>query len=526
LPEGHKLALGRDIGSISFVLIDSDTVPDQKDPWVAFNRQKALATPSKGAVSDLWIASWDGTQQQLVIAGRSDRWGWIPAGASFFTMVDEREVTSGGAGGGLVESVGTLVRIDSHYQPNVRFENVSTFALSGYDNRLLYRQVPADDTPGLFLWDGQDSLRLGDVANLNLLEMQVAGSGVAYFVLGTDRVLSRLDKLTDTKQDLHANVSRFQVSPDEKYVALSLSTAGTNTTVVLDVQAGKDMPLARPNPGWLGFTDPSVNQFTYSQSAGAGAPAEYHTLDLASGIDTTLVLPAPLIDLAQTMARPQSDEVLYLDTQGHGVFFGPDQQVRRAVLQFGGKEPVSMVSPRFSGDGRYLIYIDPQLPTELDPDLHGPLMVQDSELLLPPRQLSTPGMSVRPGNFFFIDGPTTDAGISHILVFWASIVRGSADLFFANHETGELKVVATSIGSVTVDSQRIFGTIHVSSQDAVGDLVVSDVQDNGGRTLAHAVSEYTQWSGLVAYVVRGRTPSDHDGLWGSTVAPPSQDGGR
>jgi len=216
LPEGHKLALGRDIGSISFVLIDSDTVPDQKDPWVAFNRQKALATPSKGAVSDLWIASWDGTQQQLVIAGRSDRWGWIPAGASFFTMVDEREVTSGGAGGGLVESVGTLVRIDSHYQPNVRFENVSTFALSGYDNRLLYRQVPADDTPGLFLWDGQDSLRLGDVANLNLLDMQVAGSGVAYFVLGTDRVLSRLDKLTDTKQDLHANVSRFQVSPDEK----------------------------------------------------------------------------------------------------------------------------------------------------------------------------------------------------------------------------------------------------------------------------------------------------------------------
>jgi hypothetical protein len=88
-------------------------------------------------------------------------------------------------------------------------------------------------------------------------DMQITDSGMAYFVLGSDRVLSRLDKLTDTKQDLHPNVSRFLLRGDEKYAALSLSTAGTSTTVVFDVHSGKDIPLARPNPCcWLGFAGP------------------------------------------------------------------------------------------------------------------------------------------------------------------------------------------------------------------------------------------------------------------------------
>jgi hypothetical protein len=153
-------------------------------------------------------------------------------------------------------------------------------------------------------------------------------------------------------------------------------------------------------------------------------------------------------------------------------------------------------------------------------------MVQDSGLLQPPRQLSTPGMTVQASDVpFFISGPTTDAGASVILVFWANIVRDSSDLYFADYETGALKVVASAIGSVTVDAQHIFGTVNVSAQDETGDLVVKDVEDSGGRTIAQAVTEATQWSGLVAYVVRGRVSSDHDGLWATTLAPPGQDGG-
>jgi hypothetical protein len=539
-PEGIKLASGRDIGSIGFVAIEGQH-------WVAFNRRKAPATPGKGAVSDLWIAgpmeasandgadggAEAGTQQRLVIADRSDRWGSVGAGGSLFTMVKEQQVASGGQ----VETVGTLVRIDPNFQPNVTFENVSTFTLDRYfDNRLFFRQVPADNqTPGLFLWDGENQLRLGDVARVNDYDVQITDSGMAYFVLGSDRTLSRLGKLTDAKQDLHPNVSQFQLRGDEKYAVLSLMNAGTSTTVVLDVQAGNDIHLARPNPCcWLGFADP--DRFTYAERASADAPAEYHSLDLVSGIDTTLVLPAPLVDMVPYLERPSSDEVLLLDSQGHGVFFGKnDRQARRTVMRVDPATqqlvPARMLSPGFSRDGQYLLYIDPQPLTTSEPDPHGPLLVQDvgyvdQPLDHPPRQLSTPGMSVFERDFFFIDGPTTDAGPSVILVFWANIVRSSSDLYFANHETGDLKVVGSAIGSVSVDPQWIFGTVNESAQDGTGDLVVQDVEDTGGRTIAHAVTEATQNSGWVAYVVRGRVSNDHDGLWGTTLRQPGQDGGQ
>ncbi len=559
-PEGIKLAPGRDIGSISFVTIDGRA-------WLAFNRIKSPATPSKGSVSDLWIAGpmgaspdagadggaedadggvGAGPQQRLVIADRSDRWGSMGAGESLFTMVKEQQVASGGDGKGQLESVGTLVRIDSNFQPQETFENVSTFTTDGnFDNRLLFRQVPTDnETPGLFLWDGENRLRLGDVASASLLDMQIADSGMAYFVLGTDQVLSRLGKLTDTKQDLHANVSRFLLSNDEKYATLSLLKSGTSTTVVLDVQAGKDLPLARPNPCcWLGFSPQDhPNLFTYAQSASANAPAEYHILDLASGGDATLVLPAPLVDMVPIMDRPNSDESLYLDSQGHGVFFGKnDHQARRTVMRVDPATqqvvPARMLSSGFSPDGQYLLYIDPQPLTVAEPDPHGPLLVQDvgfvdQPLDHPALQISSPGMSVGSGDYFFIAGPATDAGPSVILVFWASVVRDSSDLYFANHETGELKVVASSIGSVSVGAQRLVGTVNVSAQDGTGDLIVQDVEDSEGRTLAQTVTDFTQGSdpqtkaGLVAYVVRGRVSNDHDGLWGTTLTPPAQDGGQ
>ena len=96
------------------------------------------------------------------------------------------------------------------------------------------------------------------------------------------------------------------------------------------------------------------------------------------------------------------------------MFFGQnDQKVRRVV-------PVTMLTPRFSPDGQYLLYVDPRPATEADPYPHGPLMVQDSELVNPPRQLSTPGMTVQAAggpSFFPIDGPSTDGGASYHLRF-------------------------------------------------------------------------------------------------------------
>jgi len=538
LPEGTKLFAGRDISGLAFVTLDDDTVPNKKVPWVAFNRRKAPATPTAGAVSDLWIASVDGTQQRLVVASRSDRWSPSWSGGSLFTMVDERQITSGA---GQSETVGALVRINSHFQPNLRFESISTFLVNGQDDsHLAFRQVPVDsEIPGLFLWDGQDQRRLGDSPSSGSFNVQFAGSGAVYFV-GDDGYLSRLGSFPDTIQALHSNVNRFNFRNDEKYIALSYSDAGASKAVVLDTQSGNDIPLGRPNPCcWLGFADP--NLFTYSQSAIGGAPAEYHTLDLTTGLDTTMVLPTPLVDLTTFLPRPEGDEIVYLDSQSHGVVYGQsDRQARRTVMkldQSGTPVPALLLSPQFTQDGKYILYIDPQPTTVAQPYPHGPLMIQEADFTDQPtshprRQLSTDGMSVRQGAFFFIDGPSTDAGVSRILVFWASLVRSAEDVYFANIETGDLQVVANAIGSVEVDSQEIFGTVNVSAQDMVGDLVVKDVQDSGGRTIAHAVSEATRWADpdaqvvRVAYVVRGRVSSDHDGLWCTTQSPPNQDGGQ
>jgi hypothetical protein len=523
-PEGHKLFSGRNIGGIGFVSLADETDPNTQVTWVSFNQRTAPAVPPKGAVSDLWLASWDGTQQRQVVQNLSSNWGLAGTGGSLFAMVDEQQV---GSGAGQGEWVATLVRIDSYYHANLRFENLSTFTLGPSDSRLLYRKVPGgNETPGLFLWDEvQGEFRLGDLAQVYQFDAQIAGSGAVYFVMGSDQVLSRLGSPTGTKEDLHAHVNSFSLRYDEKYAALSLSTG---TTVVLDLQSGKDIPLALPNPcGGLGFADP--NLATYQQCAVAGAPAELHALDLTTGTDTFVTLPAPLVNLAGSPTpRPQSDETLYLDSQGHGVFVGQnDQKVRRVV-------PVPMLFPQFSSDGQYLLYVDQRPATQADPYPHGPLMVQDSDLVNPPRQLSTPGMTLeadRP-SFFPIDAPSIDGGPSYSFVFWGYLVRGDYDLYFANHETGELKVVARSIGNVSVDSQRIFGTVNESAQDLVGDLVVQDVRDSGGRTLAHAVGEATAWSEpntqktLVGYVVRGRVASDHDGLWGTFMDLPGQDGGH
>jgi hypothetical protein len=111
-------------------------------------------------------------------------------------------------------------------------------------------------------------------------------------------------------------------------------------------------------------------------------------------------------------------------------------------------------------------------------------------------------------------------------VFWGYIVRASADLYFANWETGEIHIVAGGIGNVVVDGQRIFGTIGVSAQDAVGDLVVQDAWTQKGRVLSHAVADFSAGYGLMTYLVRGRTSSDHDGMWVTTMEPPNQDGGQ
>lgn len=548
MPEGTNIVPERDVGSIGFLGKDGT-------PWgITYSQRIAPATPDKGAVSDIWVAplpeEFTNTlpgyvrpvdlpvnQPLRVASNRSDVWSPVGVGGSVFIMVDERQVTSGGLGGGQTERVGTLQRINTaRYETNLRFENISSFQVQS-ENRMLFRQVPTDATPGIFLWDGTNQRRLGDVATPGQLDMQFGGSGKAYFVLGNDRLLSRLGAVNEPVEDLYVGVGRYSLRGDEKYAIMSANKEGKTVTFALDLTTGKEIPFARPNPCcWMWW---SGDKFLYSQSAGANAPAEFHTVDVVTEVETCLSLPESLSDLADFKGRENSDEVLYLDSQGHDVFFGPDQKPRRTVLKPGTDLPASMLTPSFSRDGKYLLYIDGRPPTDAIPYAHGPLLVQPVDLSEPPRTLTPPGMSVMGNSYFFISGPSEPiqgpngpltAPNEPILVFWASVVRSATDLFFANHVTGDLKVVSGAIGNVVVDSQRVFGTVRMSAQDVVGDLTVWNVPTQTGRVISMSVPQYefTSDSGLVGYLVRGRTASDHDGIWVTTMKDPrdNQDGGR
>jgi hypothetical protein len=551
-PEGTRVVPGRDVGTIGFLSKDNT-------PWgITYSQRIAPAMPNKGAVSDIWVAPLPEeftstlpgyqkpvdlpvTQPVRIASNRSDTWGVGGASNSVFLMVDERVVASGGAGNGQQEHVATLQRLStSTYQSDLRFEDISTYQVFN-ENRILFRRVSADQTPGMYLWDGAKERRLGDVANPGDLDVRFGGSGKAYFILGSERVLSRLGALNEPAEDVYVGVLRYMLRGDERFAIMVANKAGKTVTFALDLTTGKETPFARPNPCcWLGWDG---DNFRYSQSAGVNTPAEYHEVDVTTGVETCLTLPSSLSDLADFKPRGGgSDEVLYLDSQGHGVFFGPDQQPRRTVLKPGTDLPASMLSPKFSPDGKYLLYVDPQLPTDMDPYSHGPLLIQPADLSEPPRALTTPGMSVQENSYFFISGPADPiqgpngpltAPNEPVLVFWAYVTRSATDLFFANHVTGDLKVVTGAIGNVIVDSQRVFGTVHMSAQDVVGDLTVWNVPTHKGRVISHAVPQYEFASepstfGLVGYLVRGRTDSDRDGIWVTTMRDPHdpQDGGQ
>jgi hypothetical protein len=87
----------------------------------------------------------------------------------------------------------------------------------------------------------------------------------------------------------------------------------------------------------------------------------------------------------------------------------------------------------YTEDGRYLIYIDPQTQQPLE----GLLMVQDADFRDPPRQINPESSLVPDNGYFFVPD-----GARRILVFWGHIGRNASDLFFSNHETGDIRNVA------------------------------------------------------------------------------------
>jgi hypothetical protein len=486
--DGRQLFAGRNVERPGFVSID-------KVAYVTFQERTATAVPPRSAVYNLWIVGYETGDKRLLLAGVADRDSWRPQSDSKgvrYVMVDEHFV-DGGSMVGAPAAVATLVRLDLTHGELERIPDVSTFSVSP-TGQFFYRAVTAGSRlPELHLRTTQGADRpLGPSAGA----AQIVGPDRLYFVAGEDRVLSRIASADAPVEAIQPKVSRFLLSDDERWVVTQTSDQGKALTVALELPTGRKRVLPGVNPCcWMGFNGA---EFVYSESAAGAAQGTLHAFDVTSGADRAITLPQGLSDVSSIIGRPMSDDSLYIDSQGRLALVSNENPSAGRVLD------IRPVSPAFSEDGRYLVYVDP------DPQAmgEGRLMVQDGEFTRPPRLLSPAGSLVPPGGYFFIPD-----GERRILVFWAHFGRNASDLYFGNHESGETRIVAEGISEVTVTARRVFGIVRVSEQDLVGELVNKDLIMNQETVLAHSVSDASVWGTRVAFVIRERIPTVNDGLW-------------
>lgn len=533
-PTGTHLFHSLNLESPSFV-----KVGDQF--FVRFRERIAPATTQKAAVYDLWLSSLDGTTQRKFVENWSTRWPEQEDSGGHYFMANERTLSS--SGGAAV--VGTWIRLGASFEEELRIEEISTVSpfsaplswiyenpdprqsCPGFPDRhdncpqAVFQRPPGAGRsyPTLYLWDGRYEMPIG--LDSGGFQNQIRGNGSIYCILGDKRTLSRLSRPSNKLDSLRDNVSSFLVSGDERYVALSVTDDNKSKTVVRDLQTGVERTPMRPNPsGWGGFQGSS---FAYAQNATSAAQAELHSLDLVSGDDTFVVLPKPLVNQTAQPERPGSDEVLRIDSLGHGVFTGKNDLIARRVLL--GPLLVPSFPPE---DGKYLIHVLRATSTLYDTDPQGALMFQDAESPETDTMVSPAGLILNTSNgapYFFLpkDSP-------RILAFWAHLGRASSDLYFADWHAGELptnlRLVAQSIMSVSVSEHSLFGILNVSQQDGVGDLVYRDLDKGTDVRYAQAVADAAQLAGddlstsWAAYIVRGRADSDRSGLWITPLAPP------
>jgi hypothetical protein len=487
--EGRHLFEGRNVEKPSFVGID-------KVAYVMFQERTATALPPRSAVYNLWLVNYETGERRLVLSNVADRDSWRPQADTKglrYIMVDEHLV-DGGSAVGVPTPAGTLVRLDLLKGELERIPEVSTFAVNP-TGQFFYRTV----TPGGRL----PELRLRTVAGSDRVlgpsagAAQIVAPDRMYFVAGEDRVLSRINGAEAPVEPIHERVSRFLLSADEKWVVMQTSDQDKKAqTVALELATGTQRILPGVNPCcWMGFDG---REFIYSESAANGMQGKLHAFNVTTGADRVVTLPQGLSDVSSIIGRPMSDDALFVDSQGRMAFVSNENPSAGKVLD------IRPVSPAFSDDGRFLVYVEP------DPDQmgEGRLMVQDGDFAQPPRLFSPPGSLVPPGGYFFIAD-----GERRILVFWAHFGRNASDLYFGNHETGESRIVAEGISEVTVTARRVFGIVRVSEQDLVGELVNKDLVMDKETVLAHSVSDATVWGTRVAFVIRERIGTANDGLW-------------
>jgi hypothetical protein len=443
-----------------------------------------------------------GSEARPILENIAERDGWHPQGDGaglVYYMVDARRLDGGPPGS--PTAAGTLARLDLGSGVLDRIPDVSSFSVSrrrGTTELTYRRPVEGSRLTELRFRSYGRSEVLDRPLGPSSGSIQFVGPGHLYFVTGDDRTLARITSADSPVEPLRRQVSNFVAT--ETWVALQVTEEGkrTPTHLLFDPRDGNERRLPGDNICcWVGF---SGGQFVYSEAASGDLPGRLHLYDVESGDDEVVALPASLANVARIIRRPRSgSDMLLVDDRGRGAMF--------RVGDGGWVRPIDGVTGAisFTEDGRFLLFIDQVDPPE------GRLMIQDAELERPPRRLSPPDSLASPGYFFVSDGAR------RILVFSARYGRGSSDLYYANHETGESRVVAEGILDVIARPWHLIGIVRLSQQDLVGDLVHRDLTRDDEVVLAHRVSDVALLESdrelRAAFVLRDRTATGRDGLW-------------
>jgi hypothetical protein len=491
--DGRRLVASRGIERPAFETVDEAA-------FILYDVRRAPVQPGRGGVTDVHVVSWDTGEERLLVAGRSDTPGWSHrderTGIRYF-MIDERRPTDGGAG-----TVATLVRVSLAAGVLERVEEVASFTPMGGDRFMYNRPVPGSPLKELHLRvpSGEDRL-VGRPTG----QVQYLRDDRIYFVGGEDRSWL-LYRGPDRPPDrLRGGVSRFLLKGDETLAVLVVTEMGRPQTSLFDMATRTERKLPVTNPCcWLRFDG---NTFVFGESANpaAGAPAKLHFYDTVKEEDRVVAMPEGLSDVTGfgSLRPGHPAEIYYFDSR------------RRIAIQRPGADPPFRLLPmrplhyRFTDKGDWFLFIEPDSEAPPPGEMPaGRLMVVDGDFATAPRQLSPPGALVPANGFFFIDGPDP-------IVFWAHYGRGASDLFFADHASGRVRVVAQGISEVTVTPREIFGIVRVSLQDLTGDLVRRNTLTGTESRIEASVSDFAvTHGGRLAVVIRERAASpDRDGLW-------------
>lgn len=500
--EGKQLFAGRDIENMSFLEVNGKNS-------VLFETRVSLPSATAGGVVDMWIVPLNGSipaKRFFLNRVEADSWSSLSLGGDvpqFWVARNERTVSVAQRSVRITDAV--RVDVDGNVLEQIR--DVTQFSLLPRGLKSFRRPLANGKGLGYHL-RGEDGVEriLDDLTG----PVMPNGSGF-FYVGGPELTLFWVPNLSAPAEPLRAGVTRNRFLSDSQ-VILTVPEDGKPVDVLFDLNRKTERKL----PGariccWLETSPKNRDVWRYAEARSGAAAAIYHEYNIKSAEHMSRPLPAPLADLIRILPRPQSEVSLLFDSAGNVAVDDPRNEPR--VTPNALKAP----SPRFSDDGRFLLYVKP--PTVV-PSPDGPLFIQDSDFLAPERQLSPVGTSLLISSFFTLEEPDPP-----VAVFWARFGNGASDLYFGDLAGPTVTRVAESIRDVSVTRKRIIGIVRTSLQDLVGDLVIKTVSDGTERIVGRSVDSYIMTDDRAAnliqmvYILRTRKTASVEGLWLSELPP-------